>query len=60
MPAGDLPALKAEILRYRDMPTEERKSIGARGRNWLIRNRQYSALAQEYLALALPDSAPAK
>ena len=60
VPAGDLPALKAEILRYRDMPTEERKSIGARGRNWLIRNRQYSALAQEYLALALPDSAPAK
>ena len=57
VPAGDLPALKAEILRYRDMPAAQRQAIGARGRDWLIRNRPYSKLAQDYLALALPDRA---
>lgn len=55
VPAGDLPRLKSEILRYRDMLPEKRAEIGARGRAWLIDNRQYSKLAKDYLSVALPN-----
>jgi glycosyltransferase involved in cell wall biosynthesis len=51
VPAGDLSALRDEILRYADMPSEERERIGSRGREWLLKNRQYSKLAQDYLAI---------
>lgn len=56
VPAGDLPALKAEILRYKTMAPEERAAIGARGRDWLLRNRRYECLAKDYLAIALPPA----
>ncbi len=51
VPPGGLSALKEEILRYAGMTCEERQRIGLRGRAWLIENRQYSKLAQEYLAI---------
>ena len=54
VPAGDVDALVEEILRYRAMPEAERAEIGARGRGWLIANRPYSKLADDYLAIALP------
>ncbi len=55
VPAGDLPALKAEIVRYKDMPEEERAAIGSRGKEWLFQHRRYESLAADYLALALPE-----
>ena len=51
VPAGDARAALGEVLRYRDMPASERQQIGARGRTWLQRNRGYSKLAAEYLAV---------
>jgi glycosyltransferase involved in cell wall biosynthesis len=54
VPAGDVDALIAEILRYRDMSPQDRAAIGARGRDWLVRNRPYEKLAKEYLDIALP------
>lgn len=53
-PAADPAALEAEILRYRAMPPAERAAIGAKGRAWLIANRPYPKLADDYLAILLP------
>lgn len=47
--AGDVEALRAEILRYRDMDPREREAIGQRGRQWLLANRTFKVLAQQYL-----------
>ena len=51
VPAGDVPALQAEIKRYAAMSADERALIGARGRAWLVANRNYRALAMEYLKI---------
>lgn len=55
VPAGDLPALRAEILRYCALPDEERAAIGARGRQWILANRTYRTLAHKYLEILFPD-----
>jgi glycosyltransferase involved in cell wall biosynthesis len=52
--AGDAPALRDEIRRYSRMTAVERASIGERGRRWLLENRDYAILAQEYLKILLP------
>jgi glycosyltransferase involved in cell wall biosynthesis len=49
VPAEDVDALCAEILRYAAMPESERIIIGARGRDWLLANRMYEKLAREYI-----------
>ncbi len=46
VPAGDVAALRADILRYAAMPAEERAEIGARGREWLLTHRRYRKLAE--------------
>ncbi len=57
VPAGDVPALKAEIEKYLAMPTQDRVSMGAKGRAWILANRSYQRLAQDYLKiLAGPES----
>lgn len=48
----DPAALAAEIARYADMKPEARRAIGQKGRDWLLRNRQYRDLAQSYLSIA--------
>lgn len=53
VPAGDAEALRAEILRYAQMPASARAAIGAAGRTWLLGNRRYRDLAEEYLRLAI-------
>jgi len=35
------------------IPKSERNSIGANGRSWLINNRKYEKLADDYLALLI-------
>lgn len=53
VPANDVSALEAEILRYRAMSDAERSTIGARGREWLVANRSYAKLADDYLKIAI-------
>jgi glycosyltransferase involved in cell wall biosynthesis len=49
IPTGDVDALRREIERYFGMTADERNEIGARGKSWLLANRQYKTLAAEYL-----------
>jgi glycosyltransferase involved in cell wall biosynthesis len=51
VPAEDVDALRAEIERYAAMPAEDRERLGASGRDWLLKNRKYETLAQDYLHL---------
>jgi glycosyltransferase involved in cell wall biosynthesis len=40
--------LRDEIIRYAKLPEIEREQIGLRGREWILRNRSYSTLADTY------------
>lgn len=53
VPAGDVLALKQEVERYVRMSEEERQLMGVRGRAWLLENRQYKKLAEQYLKVML-------
>lgn len=55
VPAGDVDALKQEILRYAAMSAQERGKIGACARHWLLENRRYEKLADDYLELAVGE-----
>lgn len=49
VPAEDVAALAAEIERYAAMSANERARMGERGREWLLENRRFEALAAWYL-----------
>jgi glycosyltransferase involved in cell wall biosynthesis len=51
VPAGDVAALRSEILRYVFMDANQRDAIGMRGREWILANRRYQTLAQNYLRI---------
>lgn len=51
VPAGDVAALRGEILRYEAMDATQRDAIGRRGREWILANRRYETLAQSYLRI---------
>lgn len=53
VPAGDVQALRLELERYARMPAKERAELGARGRAWILANRQYPKLAEDYLKILL-------
>lgn len=53
VPAGDVQALRQEFERYLKMPDSLRETIGKRGRDWLLSNRQYSKLAKDYEKILL-------
>jgi hypothetical protein len=53
VPAGDVAALMAEVERYARMSEQERQLIGAQGKAWLLENRQYKKLAEDYLCIML-------
>lgn len=57
--AGNASALQDEIRRYSRMTAEDREEIGTRGREWLLKRRSYTNLAQDYLRILLPDHGPA-
>jgi hypothetical protein len=40
--------LISEILKYKQMPKQELKEIGARGNHFIIKNRQFSILAKDF------------
>lgn len=56
VPAGDIVALQNEIQRYVDMEESQREIIGRRGRDWLIANRRYETLAQDYLSILFDEA----
>jgi glycosyltransferase involved in cell wall biosynthesis len=58
VPAGDVTALRDEIQRYATMDVTQRESIGRRGREWILANRRYKTLAQNYLAVLFNQVAP--
>lgn len=57
VPAGDVDALRAAITEYSKMPAGQRNALGAASRKWLLLNRNYARLANDYLDLALPERA---
>jgi glycosyltransferase involved in cell wall biosynthesis len=59
VPAGDVKALQKEVERYAQMPELERMVMGARGRSWLLANRKYTKLAEDYLAIMIDQQVPA-
>ena len=58
VPAGDVAALRSEVLRYSLLPESERNVMGARGRDWILAHRNYAELAREYLAILFPGLSP--
>lgn len=58
VPAGDVSALREEVLRYAGMTDEERKAMGARGRAWVQEHRTYASLARQYLGVMFPRVLP--
>lgn len=55
VPAGDAVALRTEILQLAAMPKSDRLKMGKTGRDWLLRNRPYRKLAEDYLRLIMPE-----
>ena len=55
VPAGDPAALEQEIRRCAVMPVEERETMGARGRAWVLEHRAFRVLAQDYLRIMFPE-----
>jgi glycosyltransferase involved in cell wall biosynthesis len=51
VPSKDARALRDEILRYAAMPAAERERMGAAGRDWILANRPYAKLAEDYVRL---------
>lgn len=49
VPSGDVTALKQEVQRFASLSEEERLRMGARGKQWLLENRNYPKLAKKYL-----------
>lgn len=47
VPANDVDALVSEIQRYSEMSEADREIYGARGREWLLKNRRYESLATQ-------------
>jgi len=59
VPAGDVSALQQEIERYHSMDAQERRQIGARGRAWLLENRSYKKLAEDFSDILTSKATPA-
>jgi len=53
IPAEDVNALVNKIKELIKVPKSERNIMGARGRSWLIKNRKYEKLADNYLAFLI-------
>lgn len=57
VPAGDVEALRREVLSYAAMPTADREAVGQRGREWILAHRRYETLAQQYLHVLFVQAA---
>lgn len=57
VPASDVDALVREIRRYAEKTDAERRELGENGRQWLLENRNYSKLANQYDQLLFGEGA---
>ena len=51
VPAGDAKALAKLLVRWVEMPASRLDSLGENGRNWILENRLFDRLANEYITL---------
>lgn len=51
VPSGDVHSLRKEILRYAEMRIKDRVEIGNRGHDWILKNRSYNIIANDYLSI---------
>ncbi|WP_052229533.1 glycosyltransferase family 4 protein [Pseudomonas rhodesiae] len=56
VPAGDVGSLVSGILEMKSKSAEELEEMGTRGRKWLLDNRNYPKLAQDYLSLLFKET----
>lgn len=52
VPAGDVDALVEELRRFARMNASDRDAMGRQGRTWLLENRTYDKLADEFESAA--------
>ncbi|WP_313477104.1 glycosyltransferase family 4 protein [Stutzerimonas kunmingensis] len=57
VPADDVDAVVAAVLDMKSRSEEERSLMGARGREWLLQNRDYSKLTSDYLSILFQGEA---
>lgn len=55
VPAADVPSLRDEFERYLSLDAAVRQQLGANGRQWLLENRRYEALAPRFLEILLDE-----
>lgn len=60
VPAGDIEALKREVLCYAAMPADQLQAVGQKGRDWILQHRRYPVLAAQYLDILFPDAPSAR
>ena len=51
IPAGDVEGLRKEILHLSNKPHIDLEKMGARGKDWLLKNRTYDTLARNYISI---------
>ncbi|MNI68010.1 hypothetical protein D3C73_1236750 [compost metagenome] len=51
VPAANVDAVVAAVHQFKSMSADQRTLIGHKGRQWLLENRRYSKLAQDYLSI---------
>lgn len=57
VPANNVGAVVSAIVDMKSKSAEERAEMGIRGRQWLLQNRNYSTLANDYLAILFQGNA---
>lgn len=48
VPAGDAEKLAERLLQIAQMPVEQRAEMGQKGKEWLLENRAYAVLAEDF------------
>lgn len=56
VPTGNVGELRNEIVRYFSMKEDTRQKIGVRGQQWILKNRTFKKLANDYLKILFPQS----
>lgn len=57
VPANNVDAVVGAVLEMKAKSDQERSAMGARGREWLLQNRSYTKLANDYLQILFQGDA---
>ncbi|MEN5238966.1 MULTISPECIES: glycosyltransferase family 4 protein [Pseudomonas] len=57
VPANNVDAVVGAVLEMKAKSEQERSAMGARGREWLLQNRSYTKLANDYLQILFQGDA---